>query len=63
MCGSYCHHSSYDPFVLNAKFQGHRVVPARNRPNPKKGTQTFLDEIESIDVALRNASMSTDRAR
>jgi len=37
MCGSYCHHSSYDPFVLDAKFQGHHVVPGRNRPNPKKG--------------------------
>ena len=28
-----------------------------------EGTQTFLGEIESIDVALRNASTSTHRAR
>lgn len=28
-----------------------------------KGTQTFLDEIESIDVALRDAPTSTHRAR
>ncbi len=39
------------------------IARTRKRENPKKGTQTFLDEIESIDVALRNASMSTDRAR
>ena len=27
----------------------------------KRGTQTFLDEIESIDVALRDAPTSTHR--
>jgi len=29
----------------------------------KRGTQIFLDDIESIDVGLRDASTSTHRAR
>jgi hypothetical protein len=33
----------------------------RFRGGQKRGTQTFLDEIESIDVALRDAPTSTHR--